>query len=88
MSRLPGRPDLRRRNALWRTLRGNTPGSPEFGAALRDLSALTGWDHPRLLAGLGLDPAELAGPDTGGTEETDQRPGEKSGPEAGQREGR
>lgn len=57
---------LRRRNALWQRLRAlsaqpSPPDSPEFEAALLELSALTGWDRARVLAGLGLSepaPAE------------------------------
>lgn len=45
---------LRRRNALWRQLRTDEPGTPSFEETLAQLSALTGWDRPRLLAGLGL----------------------------------
>ncbi len=45
---------LRRRNALWQRLRLEPPGTPAFEDALRALMDLTGWDRPRLLAGLGL----------------------------------
>ncbi|WP_198170333.1 hypothetical protein [Deinococcus arboris] len=47
---------LRRRNALWRQLRGLPPG-PAFETTLSALAALTGWDRARILAGLG-HPAE------------------------------
>ncbi|WP_155298272.1 hypothetical protein [Deinococcus kurensis] len=50
---------LRRRNALWQQLRAGTPGTPAFEEALTALSLLTGWDRPRLLAGLGLTAAEV-----------------------------
>ncbi|MFC3835381.1 MULTISPECIES: hypothetical protein [Deinococcus] len=45
---------LRRRNALWQTLRTEPPGTPAFEAALAALCALTGWSVRRVLAGLGL----------------------------------
>ncbi|WP_414657564.1 hypothetical protein ACINK0_06045 [Deinococcus sp. VB343] len=51
---------LRRRNDLWKRLRSLPPYSPEFEATLLDLSALTGWDRARILAGLGWTPAEQA----------------------------
>ncbi|GGL10315.1 hypothetical protein [Deinococcus radiotolerans] len=44
---------LRRRNALWQQLRTQAPGTPHFEATLNDLSTLTGWERPRILAGLG-----------------------------------
>ena len=50
---------LRRRNALWATLRSLPPGSPEFGAAVLELSALIGWDRARVLAGLGLRESDV-----------------------------
>ncbi|GAA0504521.1 hypothetical protein [Deinococcus depolymerans] len=54
---------LRRRNALWQRLRAlpPTPDTPEFEAAVAALSALTGWDRARILAGLGLPPGTPAG---------------------------
>lgn len=44
---------------MWQRLRDlsageGVPDSPEFGAALRELSELIGWDRERVLAGLGL----------------------------------
>ncbi|PTA68024.1 hypothetical protein [Deinococcus arcticus] len=48
---------LARRNALWRQLRALPPG-PEFEQTLAELSALTGWDRARILAGLGLTAEE------------------------------
>ena len=48
---------LRRRNALWKSLRSLPPQSPEFGEVLRELSALTGSDRARILAGLGHEGA-------------------------------
>ncbi|WP_420594518.1 hypothetical protein [Deinococcus sp.] len=55
---------LEARNALWRTLRQHMPGEPEadaaaFDTALQALAALTGWNRARILAGLGLNEAEL-----------------------------
>lgn len=47
-------PSLRRRNALWLALRTAEPGSGPFEEALQELSQLTGWARPRILAGLGL----------------------------------
>jgi hypothetical protein len=49
---------LRRRNALWLTLRLTDEGTPEFEAALNELSGLIGWDRERVLAGLGLQQSE------------------------------
>jgi hypothetical protein len=45
---------LRRRNALWLMLRLTEEGTPEFEAALSELSGLIGWDRERVLNGLGL----------------------------------
>ncbi|PNY80235.1 hypothetical protein [Deinococcus koreensis] len=56
---MPTREFLMRRNALWQQLRLLSPGSPDFEGAVRDLCALTGWKRERVLAGLGLSPAEL-----------------------------
>lgn len=50
---------LRRRNALWLTLRRAEQGSAEFEAALAQLSGLIGWDRERVLAGLGLDHGDV-----------------------------
>lgn len=55
---------LKRRNALWQRLRelsadGDFPASPEFEAALSELSELIGWERARVLAGLGLAEMEL-----------------------------
>lgn len=50
---------LRRRNTLWARLRSLPPSSPEFETALRELSALIGWDRVRVLAGLGLSETQL-----------------------------
>ncbi|WP_019587286.1 hypothetical protein [Deinococcus apachensis] len=55
---MPSRDFLERRNALWRRLRSLPPGTPEFEETLAQLSALTGWDRARVLAGLGLAGAE------------------------------
>ncbi|MBZ9712590.1 hypothetical protein [Deinococcus multiflagellatus] len=52
---------LEERNALWARLRALPPGTPEFEQVLAELSALTGWDRTRLLAGLGLRPEEVPG---------------------------
>ncbi|OLV19140.1 hypothetical protein [Deinococcus marmoris] len=51
---------LKRRNALWQRLRellaeDDFADSPEFEAALLELSELIGWERTRVLAGLGLD---------------------------------
>lgn len=51
---------LRRRNDLWKRLRSLPLHSAEFEAALLDLSALTGWDRARILAGLGWTSAEAS----------------------------
>ncbi|EYB68423.1 hypothetical protein DEIPH_ctg023orf0002 [Deinococcus phoenicis] len=64
---MPSRDFLERRNALWARLRALTPGTPGFDAAgfeetLADLAALTGWSRERVLAGLGLTPAEVPPP--------------------------
>lgn len=48
------RDELRRRNALWRELRAAPYPSPDFERLLAELSALTGWNRARILAGLGL----------------------------------
>lgn len=55
---------LMRRNALWARLRGLEPGDPGFEAALSELSAVTGWDRTRVLAGLGwpAGPTQSQGP--------------------------
>lgn len=52
---------LRRRNALWLALRMAEPGSESFEETLQELSELTGWDRPRILAGLGLTEEEGQG---------------------------
>ncbi|UBV42075.1 hypothetical protein LAJ19_10565 [Deinococcus taeanensis] len=44
---------LKRRNALWKQLRQLPPGAA-FEGTLTELSALTGWQRDRILAGLGL----------------------------------
>ena len=56
---MPSREFLSRRNALWQQLRGLPPGSPAFEATLAELSTLTGWERPRVLAGLGLREEDL-----------------------------
>ncbi|QFP75587.1 hypothetical protein [Deinococcus sp. AJ005] len=55
---------LKRRNALWQRLRellaeDDSANSPEFEAALLELSELIGWERTRVLAGLGLTEMEL-----------------------------
>lgn len=59
---MPSRDFLKQRNALWRQLRTQTPGTPGFEATLADLAALTGWTRAQLLAGLGLTDAEAPPP--------------------------
>ncbi|GMA16261.1 hypothetical protein E5F05_08065 [Deinococcus metallilatus] len=59
---MPSRAFLERRNALWARLRSLTPGTPDFEATLEELAALTGWNRERVLAGLGLTPAEAPRP--------------------------
>ena len=50
---------LRRRNALWASLRSLPPGSTDFEAVLGELAGLIGWDRPRILAGLGLSEQDV-----------------------------
>ncbi|CAM3431223.1 hypothetical protein DESA109040_12275 [Deinococcus saxicola] len=56
---------LKRRNALWQQLRelsadDGFPASPEFEAALLELSELIGWGRAQVLAGLGLTEIEMS----------------------------
>lgn len=56
---------LKRRNALWQRLRellaeDDSANSPEFEAALLELSELIGWERTRVLAGLGLTEMEMS----------------------------
>ncbi|WP_216321739.1 hypothetical protein [Deinococcus aestuarii] len=55
---MPPRDFLERRNTLWARLRELTPGTPDFGATLAELSSLIGWERERVLAGLGLTPED------------------------------
>lgn len=51
---MPPRDFLERRNALWRRLRGEEPGTPAFEETLAEVSTLIGWTRAQVLAGLGL----------------------------------
>ncbi|GAA4006909.1 hypothetical protein GCM10022631_18170 [Deinococcus rubellus] len=57
---------LERRNALWLVLRQSGPleaqaNAETFEQAFAELSALTGWPRPQILAGLGLSEEDLRG---------------------------